>query len=108
MTKLTQHVIDTVTRYTQLDHYGPHQFLFRYYDTTVRAWRDGQITSRERALHDQHETRIRLALAMLGFEDDEAGALANSATYNAYPKDWRQCVRDELRADRLAASQQDA
>jgi signal recognition particle subunit SEC65 len=104
MSKLTQHVIDTVNRYTQLDHYGPHQFLFRHYDLSVRAWREGQITNRERALHEQHQTRIRMALEMLGFEPNDAGALANSATYNAYPKDWRQCVRDELKAEKLAQS----
>ncbi len=52
-----------------------------------------------------HRDRILHALFLLGFSWADAGALSASATQNAYPKDWRQCVRDEVKADKLAESQ---
>lgn len=100
--------IKLALRHTQLDHYGPHQYRVRHYDESMRAWREGDITTRERALHHLHENRIAIALEALGFSRDDAGALANSATHNAYPRDWRQCVRDEIKADQLAQSNCDA
>lgn len=42
-----------------------------------------------------HETRVCMALEFLGIPD--AGAIANTTTYNEYPRDWRQCVRDIAR-----------
>jgi hypothetical protein len=99
--------IKLAARYTQLDHYGRQEYRVRHYDGTMRAWWEGTITSRERALHELHEIRIRTALLALGFSRDDAGALANSATYNSYPRDWRQCVRDEVKADRLVQSNAD-
>jgi hypothetical protein len=96
--------IRLASRFTQLDHYDRQQYRVRWYDESRRAWWEGNITTRERALHELHEARISIALEALGFSKDDAGALANSATHNAYPKDWRACVRDELKADKLARS----
>ena len=102
MPKLSQSVINSVKRRTQLDHYAPHQFRLRYYDTSVRAWREGNIITREAALRGQFEARVGMALKMLGFDPIHADMIANSASYNVYPMDWRQCVREELKADALA------
>lgn len=95
--RLSQAIINSVKRRTQLDHYAPHQFRLRYYDTAARAWREGQIVTREAALRGQFEARVSMALTMLGFDPVHAEMIANSASYNVRPLDWRQCVREELK-----------
>jgi hypothetical protein len=86
-----------------IDNYGNGQYRVRHYSHKHQAWWEGNITNRETALRELHTERVQMALELLEIED--AGALANSCTYNAYPKDWRQCVRDEIKADNLAESQ---
>lgn len=99
-----QEAIRLAARFTRLDHYNRQQYRVCHYDENMRAWWEGNITTRENALRELHSVRIMIALEVLGFSRDDAGALAHSATYNAYPKDWRACVRDEVKADKLAKS----
>jgi hypothetical protein len=94
--------IKEASRLVQIDHYGANQWRVRHWSLHHRAWWEGNITNRPTAMMSAHESRIQIALELLGIED--AAALANSASHNAYPKDWRQCVRDEIKADALARS----
>lgn len=95
----TAEAIRKAKQLVQLNHYGRHQYRVRHYSHRYQAWWAGDITNRETALRTLYSNRIKMALVLLQIEDPDAIAFS---CLNAYPKDWRQCVRDEVKADKLA------
>jgi hypothetical protein len=99
----TAEALRIAAKRVRIHHFAEHQYQVDHWSTQHNAWWQGQMVRREAALHAAWEAKVCAALELLGIDD--AGALAASAAFNAYPKDWRQAVRDELKADRLVEAQ---
>ncbi len=93
------------TRQVRANHYGPNKWQVQHWSEKHRAWWDGQIIDRQRALMAVYEARICAALELLNVDVDHAQATANSCVYSEYPRDWRQVVRDEAKTYKAAEAE---
>jgi hypothetical protein len=101
----TAEAIREASKKVRVHHYGPNQWKVMHWSARHNAWWDGDITNRPTAMMAAFENRIKIALELLGNDADDASTSAYMYLNNSYPCDWRQCVRDEVKADALARSQ---
>ena len=70
----------------------------------MREWKTGQLHSGSPngPVVKNQKQPVAIALELMGNSPYDARASAHAHEYNSYPCDWRQCVRAEAKADKLA------